>query len=119
MQKPLFHAGRNLALRVPANQYEATVAFYRDIVGLRGVEKHLPHVVFEFGHNHLWIDPVEGLDQPAIWMELVTDDIRAAEAHLAKHGIERCDPGEKLPDGLNAFWIAGPGGTVHLVTDTE
>lgn len=29
------HGGINIAMKVPSHQYEATIAFYRDIVGLK------------------------------------------------------------------------------------
>jgi len=32
-----FEAGRNIALKVPPHQYEATVAFYRDVLGFRAI----------------------------------------------------------------------------------
>jgi len=44
-----FAAGRNIAMKVPSRLYEATVRFYRDVLGLREVTKHAPSVGFEFG----------------------------------------------------------------------
>ena len=49
-----FAGGRNIALKVPPHQYDATVQFYRDVLGLKVLENHLPAVGFEFGSNQLW-----------------------------------------------------------------
>lgn len=107
--------GRNIAVKVPAHLYEATVSFYRDVAGLKPLDQHLPHICFEFGANQLWIDRCDGRGQTEVWLELVTDDIPAAARHLAQSGVTRCDAVEKLPDGFDGFWIASPASTVHLV----
>ena len=49
--------------------------FYRDVLGLKVLENHLPAVGFEFGSNQLWIDRVTGLSQAELWLEIVTDDV--------------------------------------------
>jgi len=110
-----FAGGRNIAMKVPPHLYEATVQFYRDVLGLKLVEKHSPAVGFEFGGNQLWIDRVPGLSQAEIWLELVTNDVSVASGHLQSAGVVRRDEIEPLPEGFNAFWVSSPSSIIHLV----
>jgi len=113
--KPKFTPGRNIAVKVPPHAYDATVRFYRDVLGLRQLENHLPSIGFEFGDKQLWIDNVPTLSQSEIWLEILADDVSAAAAYLAKEGIVRCDAIEPLPPRHNGFWIMDPSSVViHL-----
>lgn len=114
-KKVKFAAGRNIAIKVPPHLYEATIQFYRDILGFKEITKHAPSVVFEFDSNQLWIDNVPGISQAETWLEVVTDDIAAASEHLSSAGVVRCDDIEPLPEGFQAFWILSPASIVHLV----
>ena len=114
-----FRGGRNIALKVPPHQWEATVRFYRDTLGLAEITEHAPEVGFRFGHNQLWIDKVETVSQAELWLELVTDDVPAAAEHLKAAGIARCDEIEKLPKDFNGFWISSPSSIIHLVNEDE
>lgn len=115
-----FSVGRNIAMKVPPHQYEATVHFYRAVLGLKEITKHAPAVGFEFGSNNLWIDRVPGMSQAEIWLEVVTNDISAAAEQLQAAGVVRCDDIEPLSEGFQAFWISSPASIVHLVCkDTE
>lgn len=105
-------------MKVPPSAYEATVAFYRDVIRLPQIEREGPEVVFQFGGNRLWIDRVPTLSQAELWMEILTNDLTAAAAALAGHNIVRCDEIEPLPDGMRAFWIANPAGIVHLLYES-
>ncbi len=118
LPKPVFSAGRNLAMKIPAGQYEATVRFYRDVLGLAQVADAEPDLVFEFGDKHLWLDRVEGLDKAEIWLEVHTDDLTLAKAYLEQLGVERRDGVEPLPAGFEGLWIANPAGVIHLL-DTQ
>ncbi len=110
-----FAAGRNIAMKVPPHQYEATVSFYRDVLCLKEITKHAPSVGFEFGSNNLWIDKVPGMSQAETWFEIVTDDIAAASRHLEASGVVRCDEIEPLPQDFQAFWVSSPSSIIHLV----
>lgn len=110
-----FQAGRNIAMKVPPHQYDAMVAFYRDVLGLKPITHHQPAVGFEFGANNLWIDNVPGMSQAELWLEVLTDDVAAAAQQLAGAGIARCDAIEPLPEGFQAFWISSPASIIHLV----
>jgi catechol 2,3-dioxygenase-like lactoylglutathione lyase family enzyme len=110
-----FAAGRNIAMKVPPHLYEATVQFYRDVLGLKQLSKHAPSIGFEFGSNNLWIDRVPGISQAEIWLEVVTKDLGAASAQLDTAGVVRCDDIEPLPQGFEGFWVSSPASIIHLV----
>lgn len=113
--KAKFAPGRNIAMKVPPHQYEATVRFYRDVVGLTPIDSQPPEVGFEFGDKQLWIDRVPTVSQAEIWLELVTDDLGAAAEQLADAGVVRCDAIEPLPAELPGFWVTNPAAIIHLV----
>lgn len=113
--KATFTGGRNIAVKVPPHAYEATVRFYRDVLGLKLLANHLPHIGFEFGGNQLWVDRVAGLSQAEIWLELATDDVQAASAHLKEAEVVRCDEIEPLPEGHEGFWISDPASIIFHV----
>ena len=113
--RPKLVAGRNIAMKIPSHEYEATVRFYRDIVGLRQIHHDTPDVVFEFGDSRLWLDKVDHFSRAEIWLELQSDDVGAAAEYLANKGIIRRDDIEPLPQGFSGFWIANPAGIIHLV----
>jgi hypothetical protein len=114
--------GRNIAMKVPPRQWEATVRFYRDVVKLDLIEHPPtvpPSVGFKFGPNQLWIDRVETVSQAEIWLELTASDVPAASEYLRAEGIDRCDEIEALPADADAFWIASPASIVHLVSKAD
>jgi catechol 2,3-dioxygenase-like lactoylglutathione lyase family enzyme len=113
--KAKFSAGHNIAMKVPPHLYEATLQFYREVLGLKEITKHAPSVGFEFGSNNLWIDRVAGMSQAETWLEIVTNDIAAASEHLKAAGVVRCDEIEPLPEGFKGFWVSSPASIVHLV----
>jgi catechol 2,3-dioxygenase-like lactoylglutathione lyase family enzyme len=114
-----FSGGRNIAMKVPTHLYEATVRFYRDVVGLKLVERYAPSIVFEFGGNQLWIDCVPSLSQAEVWLELIADDLTAAAAQLQAHAVVRRDEIEPLPEDMHGFWISNPASIIHLVTEDD
>jgi catechol 2,3-dioxygenase-like lactoylglutathione lyase family enzyme len=118
-QKARFTGGRNIAMKVPPLLWEATVQFYRDVIGLR-VTEHPPtmppSVAFEFGACQLWIDRVDGLSQAEVWLELESSDVEQASAHLKSAGVVRRDEIERLPEGFEGFWIENPASIIHLVS---
>lgn len=107
-----YTAGRNIALKVPPHQYDATVRFYRDVLKLQPLENHLPAVGFAFGSNQLWIDRVASISQSEIWLEILTDNVPAAAAEFEAAGVARRDEIEPLPDGHAGFWICDPGSII-------
>ncbi len=118
--RPLFRAGGNIAIKVPPHEFERTVGFYRDILGFDPTEESDErggNAAFDFGDKTLWIDRVAGISQAEIWLQVFTDNIAAAEDHLAQHDCVRRDEIESLPDGLRAFWVASPANIIHLISE--
>ena len=113
--KVKFSAGRNIAMKLPPHVYQATIKFYREVLGLREITKHAPSVGFEFGASNLWLDRVPGISQAETWLEVVADDIAAASRHFEAAGVVRCDEIEPLPEGFQGFWISSPASIIHLV----
>jgi hypothetical protein len=106
-------------MKVPPHQYQAMIAFYRDIVGLKPITDKAPAVGFELGSNKLWIDEAPGMSQAEIWLELFTESFDDAAAHLAEAGVVRCDPIEPLPEGFKGGWIPTPANIVHMVREPD
>ncbi len=117
--KPEFKPGKNIAMKVPAHEFDRTVAFYRDILGFTQTEADSPDqfdsVTFDFGGKNLWIDKVAGLSQAEVWLEVETNDIERAAAYLESAGCARRDEIEPLPDTFAGFWICSPSNIIHLV----
>jgi hypothetical protein len=117
-----FAGGRNIAMKVPPHQWEATVAFYRDTVGLPTFDHDPttpPSVGFIFGGNRLWIDRVESVSHAELWLELTTEDVPGAAAYLDAAGVVRRDEIEPLPEDHEGFWIANPASIIHMVARPE
>ncbi len=117
--KPRFHPGRNIAMKVPAHEYERTVAFYGNVLGFEPLAEAgsgTESARFAFGDKVLWIDRVPGLSQAETWFEIVADDVEAAAAWLDQAGCARRDEIEPLPEGFRGFWVASPANIIHLVT---
>ena len=111
-----FEGGRNIAMKVPPHQYDATVRFYRDVLGLEQIGGAAgDSTSFRFGANRLWIDNVPTMSQAELWLELVTEDTTVAAAALSNAGVIRCDEVERLEDGFDGYWITNPASIIHLV----
>ena len=111
--------GINIAMKVPPHQYEATIAFYRDVVGLRPFDAKAPAIGFELGPNRLWIDEAPMLSQAEVWLELFTEDFDTAAAHFAEANVVRCDAIEPLGDGFRGGWITNPANIIHMVREPD
>jgi hypothetical protein len=118
-ERPGFRGGRNIALKVPPHQFEATVAFYRDTLGLPHQGTVGTSETFAFGAMRLWVDPVPAMSQAELWLEVETADTGAAAAHLRERGVVRCDEIEPLPAGLDGYWISSPCDIIHLVVNPK
>jgi hypothetical protein len=117
-----FTGGRNIAMKVPPHQWEATVAFYRDTLALPELDNPFTtgpqSIGFAFGPNRLWIDRVPGVSQAELWLQVTTADTAAAADHLQAAGVARCDEIEPL-DSDSAFWITSPAAIVHLISQPD
>jgi catechol 2,3-dioxygenase-like lactoylglutathione lyase family enzyme len=111
------YGGVDIAMKVPSHQYQATLAFYRDTIGLKEITDKAPAVGFELGPTRLWIDEAPTMSQAEVWLELFTGDFKDAAAHLEKAGVTRCDAREQLPEGFKGGWITNPANIVHMVRE--
>lgn len=116
---PTFSGGSNIAIKVPAHTYDATIAFYRDTLALPLLEEVENGCTFQFGSIQLWIDKVPNLSHPDVWLELQTNDTEAAARYLQVHGVPRRDEVEHLQDEFDGFFISDPAGVIHLVVGEE
>lgn len=116
-----FRAGKNIAMKIPPHEYEATVQFYRDVLRLKELttDDKNAAIRFEFGDKVLWLDRVSTCTHAETWLEIVTDSVNEAASYLEEKGITRCDSVEPLPPDLNGFWVSSPCNVVHLVTDSD
>ncbi len=121
--KPRFKPGANIAIKVPSRQFEQTVVFYRDVLGLEQLgpapQEQPGSTRFGFGDKTLWIDRTASIDRAEIWLEILTDDAGEAAAYLDRHNIARCDDIEPLPAGFKGFWVRSPADIVHLVDEQD
>lgn len=119
MAKSQFEAGRNMAMKIPPHEYEDTVRFYREVLGLKEISSpgsdETPR--FEFGDKVLWLDRVSSMSQAEIWLEIVATDVDHASTYLEEQGCHRRDEIEPLPEGLKAFWVSSPANIIHLVSE--
>ncbi len=118
-KKPKFMPGKNIAMKVPPYEFEKTVKFYMDIIGLKLIRNEEKSVAFKFGNKNLWIDNVPGISHAEIWLEVFCSDLKAAKKYLEENDINRCDYIEPLPKSFKGFWIASPSNVIHLVTQKE
>lgn len=114
-----FAGGINIAVKIPKAKYDATVAFYREVLGLEVAEKPIENPTVsrthevKFGPNILWLDCVDNYTHSEIWLELRTNDVEAATALLQHHGTVTQDEFEQIPEGMH--WITDPAGTVFIL----
>jgi predicted enzyme related to lactoylglutathione lyase len=118
---PAISGGVNIAMKIPKADYEATLAFYRDILGLdlqEVADTGAPTVsrafTVSFGPNTLWLDCVDSFSRTDIWLELRADDVEAATERLTRAGFTPVDEIEQHDDvGVRSHWIRDPAGTIH------
>lgn len=116
-----FSAGKNIAMKVPAHEFEQTIRFYRDVLGFEVLEDIASDsddsVAFAFGDTILWVDKAAALSQAEIWLEIVTEDVESAAYYLRQQGCFRRDEIEVLPQDFRGFWISSPANIIHLVNE--
>lgn len=119
MTHPTFNGGVNIAIKIPKSKYEATVAFYKDILKLPVEEKPIDNPTVsrthevKFGGNTVWLDCVDNYTHSETWLELTTPNVPEATAYLKTNGVNTCDELEQIPE--NAHWVMDPAGTVLII----
>lgn len=117
-----FEAGINIAIKIPKNKYEKTVAFYRDILKLEVEEKPITNPTVsrthevKFGSTVIWLDCVDNYTHSETWLQLTVPNVEEATEYLQLRGVETCDEFEELPEHMH--WITDPAGTVFNVQQT-
>lgn len=119
--KPIFEPGENIAIKVPVHEYDQTVSFYENILGLErktieSTDKYQT-AVFKFGDKNLWVDRISSISQAEVWLEIKTDNSRLAATYLDDRNVSRRDDIERLPEDFRGFWISGPSNIIHLITE--
>lgn len=120
---PTFSGGHNIAMKLPKAQFDRTVAFYRDVLGMDVTDDSgeaiaegvVQSAAVRFGPVTLWLDRVDNYARADLWLELFTDDVDRATEHLAAHGFPVQDELEPIPSGMNAHWISNPVGVPHII----
>lgn len=107
--------GKNIAIKVPLHQWEDTVSFYRDKVGLPVARELDNSTGFNFGSITLWIDRVPQQSQTDVWIELFDENPDAA---LASLGSPKRDELEPLTN-VTGHWTSDPAGTVILLRQEQ
>jgi catechol 2,3-dioxygenase-like lactoylglutathione lyase family enzyme len=124
---PSFQGGVNIAMKIPADRFDATVAFYRTTLGFALSEEDVSDTPslsrsfsLRFGPVVLWLDRVGPDRRTEVWLEVETSDLEAARERLATDGIQPCDHVEPLPGlGERMHWIRNPAGVVHLLKTSD
>jgi hypothetical protein len=52
-----------------------------------------------------------------VWLEIETDDVKAAKRYLSEQGCVLRDDIEPLPAEFKGFWLSGPNNIIHLVVE--
>ena len=119
--KPDFRPGKNIAIKVPAHEFERMVEFYRIIIGLKQKDANSPDefdsIAFEFGDKNLWVDKISELSQAEVWLEIESDNAADAKSYLEEQGCVIRNEIEPLPTGFNGFWLSSPSNIIHLVNE--
>lgn len=110
-----FNAGKNIAIKTPAHEFEQTAAFYRDILKLPVHIEGSDSISFQFGIGYLWVDRMVHMSQAEVWLEIECENSEQAAQWLADNKVQRCDRVETLPDNVDGFWVVNPAGLVHLI----
>ena len=119
--KPDFRPGKNIAIKVPAHEFDRMVEFYKIIIGLKQKDTNsrddFDSIAFEFGDKNLWVDKISGISQAEVWLEIETDNAAVAKSYLEEQGCVIRNEIEPLPSGFNGFWLSSPSNIVHLVNE--
>jgi len=123
MTMPNFEPGSNIAIRVPVYQYNRTVMFYKEVLGLTALDIAYPDqyesIAFEFGGQNLWIDSAAGLSQSETWLEMKTDNVIQAAEYFNERRVMRRDDIEAPLKDINGFWISNPASIIHLINEQK
>jgi catechol 2,3-dioxygenase-like lactoylglutathione lyase family enzyme len=109
--------GDNIALKIPTYCYDATVALYRDTLGLPFAYQEVGSPGFEFGTSTLWLDHVPHYARSDVWIQVRAADVDDVATRLAAPGVpmrEEVEPHDDVP----GCWISDPAGVVIRLSPT-
>ncbi|MFC3963183.1 VOC family protein [Nocardia jiangsuensis] len=100
--------------------YEATLAFYRDALGLAIAREYPGGTVLFAGQSSIEVAAHGGSGEPshfggAIWLQV--RDIADAAAELARAGVRVDREPKREPWGLLEMWIADPDGVPIVLVE--
>ncbi|MFD6516175.1 VOC family protein [Rhodococcus sp. NPDC060176] len=95
------------------SEYERTLSFYRDTLGLAIAREYPGGTVFFAGQGLIEVaahgGTGEGGFRGAIWLQV--RDLTAAQTELVLAGVKIAREARQEPWGLHEMWIADPDGT--------
>ncbi|MDV8003420.1 VOC family protein [Rhodococcus sp. IEGM 1318] len=95
------------------SEYERTLSFYRDTLGLAIAREYPGGTVFFAGQGLIEVaahgGTGEGGFRGAIWLQV--RDLTAAQTELVLSGVKIAREARQEPWGLHEMWIADPDGT--------
>ncbi|MCX5041739.1 VOC family protein [Aldersonia sp. NBC_00410] len=100
--------------------YERTLAFYRDALGLAIAREYPGGTVFFAGQSLIEVAAHGGSTGPnnfqgAFWLQV--RDIAAAQSELERNGVEIDRPAKQEPWGLHEMWITDPDGVAIVLVE--
>ncbi|WP_067653705.1 VOC family protein [Nocardia harenae] len=100
--------------------YDTTLAFYRDALGLAIAREYPGGTVFHAGQSLIEVAAHGGSDEPsafsgALWLQV--RDIGDAAAELALAGVRIDREPKREPWGLLEMWIADPDGVPIVLVE--
>lgn len=114
-----FWAGTGIAMKIPAPEYERTVKFYRDVIGLPVLRESADSLVLSFGDKQLWLDRIEHFSRAEVWLELKTNDAPGAREHLLAEDIVRPGEIQSHPEDAGGFWVTSPCNVIHRISEEK
>ena len=97
---------------LPHDDPQASLAFYRDTLGLAIFREFAVGTVFFLGQGFLEVsgEAEQGSPSPDQVLWLQVRDVRAEHARLVERGVTSLEEPERKPWGLEEAWIADPDG---------
>ena len=113
-----------IIVRCPSHRYDSTISFYREIMGLHGEYHGKDMCKIEWGKGPgtgLWIQKVDRLTHPSLWLVVDTNDNDLAKNILKSDSrvtMREAEP-DNIADGIGGFWVSPECDLVHLVKRSD
>lgn len=100
--------------------YETTLTFYRDALGLAIAREYPGGTVFFAGQGLIEVAAHGGTAEPtsfqgALWLQV--RDIATAQSELERNGVEITRPAKQEPWGLYEMWVTDPDGIAIVLVE--